>query len=466
MQVRREKDTLGEVAVPADALYGAQTARAVLNFPISGWHAFPAFIRATVLVKKAAALANRESGRLPADLCAPIVAACDEILAGTHHEQFVVDVFQAGAGTSHNMNANEVIANRANQLLGAGGLGEYAKVNPNDHVNMAQSTNDVTPTAIRLALLDLTGPVAEELDLLAASFAGHAERYAGAVKPGRTHLQDAVPITFGQEFGGYATRLRSAAARLRASRAELCELGIGGTAAGTGLNADPEYRARVCRHLAEWTGDPIAPAADLFAAMQSTAAFVRTSSGMRTAAIELSSIANDIRLMVSGPRTGFGELILPAVQPGSSIMPGKINPSMAEMVDQVCYQVIGNDTTVMLGAQAGQLELNVMMPGMNFALCFSATILANALRAFRTKCIDGLRVDEARAKELLDASPSLVVTALAPHVGYANAAKLVKRALAERRPLIDIALEEQVMPEADLRRVLDPLPMTKGGVQR
>ncbi len=465
MLVRREKDTLGEVAVPADALYGAQTARAVLNFPISGWHAFPAFIRATVLVKKAAALANRESGRLAADLCDPIVAACDEILAGKHHEQFVVDVFQAGAGTSHNMNANEVIANRANQLLGAGALGEYVKVNPNDHVNMAQSTNDVTPTAIRIALLDLVRPVADELDLLAASFAGHAERYVGAVKPGRTHLQDAVPITFGQEFGGYATRLRAAASRLRASRAELCELGIGGTAAGTGLNADPDYRARVCRHLAEWTGDPIAPAADLFAAMQSTAAFVRTSSGMRTAAVELSSIANDIRLMVSGPRTGFGELILPAVQPGSSIMPGKINPSMAEMVDQVCYQVIGNDTAVMLGAQAGQLELNVMMPGMNFALCFSATILANALRAFRTKCIDGLRVDEERARELLDASPSLIVTALAPHVGYANAAKLVKRALAERRPLFDIALEERVMPEADLRRILDPLPMTKGGVQ-
>ena len=465
MQIRRERDTLGEVSLPAGALYGAQTARAVENFPISGWHAFPAFIRATVLVKKAAALANRESGRLDDERCGAIVAACDEILAGKHQAEFVVDVFQAGAGTSHNMNANEVIANRANQLLGAGAVGEYAKVNPNDHVNMAQSTNDVTPTAIRLALLDLTGPVAEELDLLAASFAVHAERYAGSVKPGRTHLQDAVPITFGQEFGGYATRLRGAATRLRASRTELCELGIGGTAAGTGLNADPEYRARVCRHLAEWTGDPIVPAADLFAAMQSTAAFVRTSSGMRTAAVEVSSIANDIRLMVSGPRTGFGELILPAVQPGSSIMPGKINPSMAEMVDQVCYQVIGNDTAVMLGAQAGQLELNVMMPGMNFALCFSATILANALRAFRTKCIDGLRVDEERTKELLDASPSLIVTALAPHVGYANAAKLVKRALAERRPLIDIALEENAMPEADLRRVLDPLPMTKGGVQ-
>ena len=465
MSIRRERDTLGEVAVPEDALYGAQTARAVENFPISGLHAFPAFVKATVLVKKAAAMANADSGRLPQELCRPIVAACDEILAGKHLEQFVVDVFQAGAGTSHNMNANEVIANRANEILGAGKRGEYAKVNPNDHVNMAQSTNDVTPTAIRLALLDLTKPVIAELEQLGEVFAAKATEYANTVKPGRTHLQDAVPITFGQEFGGWAVRMKSAAARLRAGRVELCELGIGGTAAGTGLNADPEYRARVCTLLAQWTGDPIIPAADLFASMQSTAAFVRISSGMRTAAIELSSIANDVRLMVSGPRTGFGELIIPAVQPGSSIMPGKVNPSIAEMVDQVCYQVIGNDTTVMLGAQAGQLELNVMMPGMNFALCFSATILASATRVFRTKAIEGLKVDERRAQEHVDASPSLVVTALAPHIGYAKAAALVKRALAERRPLFDVALEEKALPEADLKRVLDPLPMTKGGVQ-
>jgi len=465
MSTRRERDTLGEVLVPADALYGAQTQRAVENFPISGFHAFPAFVRATVLVKKAAAFANADAGRLPGELCRAIVAACDEILAGKHLEQFVVDVFQAGAGTSHNMNTNEVIANRANEILGAGGRGQYAKVTPNDHVNMAQSTNDVTPTAIRLALLDLTKPVIGELERLAETLEAKSGEYADCVKPGRTHLQDAVPITFGQEFGGWAARLRSSAARLRAGRTELCELGIGGTAAGTGLNADPEYRVRVCRRLAEWTGDPIIPAPDLFASMQSTAAFLRVSSGMRTAAVELASIANDLRLMVSGPRTGFGELILPAVQPGSSIMPGKVNPSIAEMVDQVCFQVIGNDTAVMLGAQAGQLELNVMMPGMNFALCLSATILANATRVLRTKCVEGMRVDEQRAKELLDSSPSLVVTALAPHIGYARAAALVKRALAERRSLMDVALEEKALPEADLRRVLDPLPMTKGGVQ-
>jgi aspartate ammonia-lyase len=465
MSTRRERDTLGEVSVPEDALYGAQTARAVENFPISGLRPFPAFIRATVLVKKAAAAANLAAGRLPKELADAITAACDEILAGKHQDQFVVDVFQAGAGTSHNMNANEVIANRANEILKAGTRGEYAKVNPNDHVNMAQSTNDVTPTAIRLALLDLTGPVIDELEKLGQAFAAKANDYASTVKPGRTHLQDAVPITFGQEFGGWATRMKSAAARIKAARIELCELGIGGTAAGTGLNADPQFAKRVCDHLARWIGEPIVPAPDLFAAMQSTAAFVRISSGMRTAAIELSSIANDIRLMVSGPRTGFGELILPTVQPGSSIMPGKVNPSIAEMVDQVCYQVIGNDTAVMLGAQAGQLELNVMMPGMNFALCFSATILANAARVFRTKAIEGMKVDEARVKEHVDSSPSLIVTALAPHIGYAKAAALVKRALAERRPLLDVAVEEKVMPEADLKRVLDPLPMTKGGVQ-
>ncbi len=464
MSTRAERDTLGEVQVPREALWGAQTQRAVENFPISGLHAYPAFIRATVRVKRAAAIANGQAGRLPADVRDAIVSAADAILGGAHHDQFVVDVFQAGAGTSHNMNANEVLANLAEEKLG-GKRGEYTRVNPNDQVNMAQSTNDVTPTAIRLALLELTVPLCDELERLADAFAAKATEYAGSVKPGRTHLQDAVPITFGQEFGGWATRLRSAAARIRAGRVELCELGIGGTAAGTGLNADPEFRGRVCALLAEWTGDPIVPAQDLFASMQSTAAFVRISSGMRTAAIELSSIANDIRLMVSGPRTGFGELVIPAVQPGSSIMPGKINPSMAEMVDQVCYQVIGNDTAVMLGAQAGQLELNVMMPGMNFALEFSATILTNALRAFRERCVEGMRVDEARAKELLDASPPLLVTALAPHIGYARSAALVKRALAEKRSLLEVALEEKVLPEADLRRVLDPLSMTKGGVQ-
>jgi aspartate ammonia-lyase len=285
------------------------------------------------------------------------------------------------------------------------------------------------------------------------------------VKPGRTHLQDAVPITFGQEIGGWGTRIKSAAARLRAGRSELCELGIGGTAVGTGLNARPTFRETVCAHLAKWYDEPIVPAKDLVASMQSMAPFVRISSGMRTAAIEISQICNDIRLLVSGPRTGFGELVIPAVQPGSSIMPGKVNPAIAEMVNQVCFQVIGNDTAVAWGAQAGQLELNVMMPGINYAVCFSATILANALRQLRVKTVEGMRVDEERVKELMEASPSLIVTALSPHIGYAKAADLVKKALAQKRSLIDIALEEKVMPEDKLRKVLDPLPMTRGGVQ-
>src|SRR5207245_2385854 len=285
---------------------------------------------------------------------------------------------------SFHMNVNKVSANRANRILG-GGLGTYEHVNPNDHVNMAQSTNDTTPTAMRLALLELTKTLCAELDTLADAIAEKASRYADTVKPGRTHLQDAVPITFGQEFSGWAERIRGAAARLRAGRGELCELGIGGTAAGTGLNATPGVRERVCQLLAQWYEEPIVPAKDLFASMQSMAPFIRISSGMRTAAVELSTICNDLRLLVSGPKTGFGELVLPAVQPGSSIMPGKVNPAIAEMVNMVCFQVIGNDTAVAWGAGAGQLELNVMMPGINFAICFSATIFTNAVRVLRTK---------------------------------------------------------------------------------
>jgi aspartate ammonia-lyase len=461
---RREKDSLGEIEVPAQALWGAQAQRGIDNYPISGLKPFPAFVRALVSIKKAEAIANGETGRLDAKRRDAIVKACDEILAGQHLDHLMLDPFHSGAGVSMHMVANEVIANRANQLLG-GSLGTYEHVNPNDHVNMGQSTNDVTPTAMRLAHLDLTRTLCDELDRLSDAFAAKAAQYMNVVKPGRTHLQDAVPVTFGQEIGGWATRIKSASARLRAGRGELCELGIGGTAAGTGLNATPGVRERVCQLLAQWYDEPIVPAKDLFASMQSMAAFIRISSGMRTAAVELSQICNDLRLLVSGPKTGFGELILPAVQPGSSIMPGKVNPAIAEMVNMVCFQVVGNDTAVVWGAGAGQLELNVMMPGINFAICFSATILTNAVRVLRTKTVEGMRVDEARSKELMDLSPSLIVTALSPHIGYAKAAALVKRALAEKRSLMDVALEEKVMEKDQLQKVLDPLPMTKGGVQ-
>src|SRR5438874_2731575 len=461
---RREKDTLGEVEVPASALWGAQAQRGIDNYPISGLRPFPAFVRALVQIKKAEAIANGETGRLDAKRRDAIVTACDEILAGAHVEQFTLDPFHSGAGVSMHMVANEVIANRANQILG-GGLGTYEHVNPNDHVNMGQSTNDVTPTAMRLAHLELTKTLCEELDRLGDAFRAKSVEFQDIVKPGRTHLQDAVPVTVGQEIGGWSTRIKSAAARLRAGRGELCELGIGGTAAGTGLNATPGVRERVCQLLAQWYEEPIVPAKDLFASMQSMAPFIRISSGMRTAAVELSTICNDLRLLVSGPKTGFGELVLPAVQPGSSIMPGKVNPAIAEMVNMVCFQVIGNDTAVVWGAGAGQLELNVMMPGINFAICFSATILTNAARVLRTKAVEGMRIDEERAKELMDLSPSLVVTALSPHIGYAKAAALVKRALAQKRSLVEVALEEKVMDKDLLMSVLDPLPMTKGGVQ-
>jgi len=461
---RREKDTLGEIEVPAHALWGAQAQRGIDNYPISGLRPFPAFVRALVQIKKAEAVANGETGRLDAKKRDAIVKACDEILAGAHDDQFTLDPFHSGAGVSMHMVANEVIANRANQILG-GGLGTYEHVNPNDHVNMGQSTNDVTPTAMRLAHLELTKTLCEELDRLGDAFRAKAVQYQDIVKPGRTHLQDAVPVTFGQEIGGWSTRIKGAAARLRAGRGELCELGIGGTAAGTGLNATPGVAERVCQLLAQWYEEPIVPAKDLFASMQSMAPFIRISSGMRTAAVEISTICNDLRLLVSGPKTGFGELVLPAVQPGSSIMPGKVNPAIAEMVNMVCFQVIGNDTAVVWGAGGGQLELNVMMPGINFAICFSATILTNAVRTLRTKTVEGMRVDEARAKELMDLSPSLIVTALSPHIGYAKSAALVKRALAEKRSLMDVALEEKVMEKEKLQQVLDPLPMTKGGVQ-
>jgi aspartate ammonia-lyase len=461
---RREKDSLGEIEVPAAALWGAQAQRGIENYPISGLRPFPAFVRALANIKKAEAIANGEAGRLDAKRRDAIVKACDEILAGQHLEHLTLDPFHSGAGVSMHMVANEVIANRANQILG-GGLGTYEHVNPNDHVNMGQSTNDVTPTAMRLAHLELTKTLCAELDALADAFAAKATQYLNVVKPGRTHLQDAVPVTFGQEIGGWATRIKGASTRLRAGRAELCELGIGGTAAGTGLNATPGVRERVCQLLAQWYDEPIVPAQDLFASMQSMAAFIRISSGMRTAAVELSQICNDLRLLVSGPKTGFGELILPAVQPGSSIMPGKVNPAIAEMVNMVCFQVVGNDTAVVWGAGAGQLELNVMMPGINFAICFSATILANAARVLRTKTVEGMRVDEVRSKELMDLSPSLIVTALSPHIGYARSAALVKRALTEKRSLMDVALEEKVMEKDELQKVLDPLPMTRGGVQ-
>jgi aspartate ammonia-lyase len=463
-EFRVERDTLGEVQVPTEALWGARTQRAREAFRISGLRPYPAFVRAVVLIKKAAAYANAEAGRLTNERRDAIVRACDEILAGKHQDQFVIDPFQAGAGVSHHMNVNEVIANRANEILGHP-RGSYAAVTAEDHVNMAQSTNDVMPTAIRLAGLEMSRSLVREVQLLADAFGAKGEEFKNVVKPGRTHLQDAVPMTLGQEFGGYGEVLRECARDVAEARESSREIGIGGTAAGTGLNADPDYRFRVTRYLSDWIAEPLEPAKDLFAAMQSLAPAVELSAALRGTSIELSKIANDLRLLVSGPRTGLGEIYLPVIQPGSSIMPGKVNPVMPEMVNAVCFQVIGNDTALAWAAQAGQLELNVMMPEVAFALCFSLDILTNAARIFREKCVVGIHADAERAEWWVQRSPALLATALSPHIGYKKSAELAKEALATNRTLFEVALEHKVMPEADLRRVLDPLPMTKGGVQ-
>ena len=360
-RTRTEKDTMGEVRVPAAALWGAQTARAVENFPISGLRAHPAFVDATVRVKLAAARANARLGLLPRRKARAIEAAAREVLAGRWRDHFVVDVYQAGAGTSHNMNVNEVLANRATELLG-GRRGAERLVDPNDDVNMAQSTNDVVPTAIRLAALELAPEVIEALAALARTFEAKARRWQGIVKSGRTHLMDATPIRLGQEVSGWAAAVSGAAGRVRDALPELSVLGIGGTAVGTGLNAHPRYRALVVEELERLTGVPLTVAPNPFYAMQSLAPFVALSGALRTTAVELLRIGGDVRLLGSGPNTGLGELRLPPVQPGSSIMPGKVNPSMAEMLAMVSYQVVGLDGAIAWAASGGQLELNVMMP--------------------------------------------------------------------------------------------------------
>jgi fumarate hydratase class II/aspartate ammonia-lyase len=460
-RTRIEKDTMGEVRVPASALWGAQTARAVENFPISPLRAHPAYVDATVRLKIAAARANARLGLLPRKKARAIEAAARELLAGRWRDQLVVDVYQAGAGTSHHMNVNEVLANRATELLG-GRRGAERLVDPNDDVNMAQSTNDVVPTAIRLAALELAPAVIEALSGLARTFAGKARRWDGVVKSGRTHLMDATPIRLGQEVSGWAAALAAAAARVRDALPELSLLGIGGTAVGTGLNAHPRYRALVVRELERLTGVPLAPAPNPFYAMQSLAPFVALSAALRTAALELLRIGGDVRLLGSGPSTGLAELRLPPVQPGSSIMPGKVNPSMAEMLAMVSYQVIGLDGAIVGAASGGQLELNVMMPLVAFDLCHALEILAAAVRAFDRRCARGLEADPARARHYAERTVSLA-TALAPRIGYARAAEIVKASLATGRSIVDLAAERGGLSAAEARRLLDPAKLTRPG---
>ena len=460
--VRTERDPLGEFSVPAAAYYGIQTARAVENFPISGLRAPADLVLATVLIKKAAAAANKALNRLEARIADAIAAAADEIAGGALRDQFVVDVYQAGAGTSHNMNTNEVLANRAAELLGAA-RGEYRVVHPNDHVNMGQSTNDVFPTATRLALVMTHGALAESTRQLADAFEAKAKAFDSVLKVGRTHLQDAVPITLGQEFGGYAACLARAAEELDRAADGLLELNLGSTAVGTGLNAGDDYTAAAIHNLSTYTGLPVKPATNRFRVTQSMGDVVTYSGAMRRTAVELGKIASDLRLLSMGPRAGIAEIALPAVQPGSSIMPGKVNPSIPEMVNQVCYQVYGCDLTISSAADAGQLELNVMMPVIAWNALHMSGILREAMKALRVRCVDGIEADAERCRELMDRSTA-TATALSPYIGYAKTAEVAKESVKTGKPIRAIVLERQLMDQQQLDRVLSAENMTRPGI--
>jgi len=457
---RIERDSLGEVQVPQNALYGVQTRRAALNFPISGLRPWRAFIWSIAAVKRAAADVNRDLGLLDDRRAGAIVQAAQEVMDGRWDDQFVVDPFQAGAGTSHNMNANEVIANRATQILG-GELGQYL-VHPNDHVNMAQSTNDAIPTAIRLGALWRLDELLFVVGNLAMALKEKAVEFDGVVKSGRTHLQDAVPVRLGQEFGGYARAVERDAERIRLAADGLRRLGIGGTATGTGLNAHPEYSTRMVKRLSELAGFELYPSDNLFESMQSMADAAAFSAALRTLAVTLTRIANDFRLLASGPSTGLDEIRLPAVQPGSSIMPGKVNPVLAEMLNMAMFHVQGCDLTVVLAAQAGQLELNVMMPIIAHNLFESMQVMIGAVQAFTEKCVRGLQANRHRAEGWLEKN-AIIVTALNPVIGYQAGAGLVKEALASDRTVRQVAMEKAAA--GLLRHRDEDRPVTAGEIE-
>jgi fumarate hydratase class II len=461
-ETRREKDPLGTLDVPADALYGVQTLRAKQNFPISGLLPLEPFVTAQVQIKKAAALTHKETGRLDAKLADAIVAAADEVLAGQHREHFIVDPYQAGAGTSHNMNANEVLANRANELLG-GKRGEYSPVHPNDHVNMAQSTNDTIPTNIRLACLTQLKPLNEAFENLRGAFAAKGVEFDPIVKAGRTHLQDAMPIRLGQEFNAYAGSMERGLKRVNQAADFLRDLGIGGSAVGTGVTVEKEYPALMNKYLKQITGLDLRIGADRIQLMQSMGDVAGFSSQIRVLAIDLSKIASDLRLMVMGPRTGIDEIKLPAVQPGSSIMPGKINPSIPEMVNQVCFQVMGLDTTVSIASEHGQLELNVMMPVIAHNVLLAMRILSNATNVLADKCVKGIEANREMAEHWVERSAALA-TALAPQIGYAKAAEISKQSVKEGILIREMVKRDKILPDAEIDEVLDLMKMTEIGV--
>jgi fumarate hydratase class II len=462
--VRIEKDSLGPVNVPAGAYYGAQTQRAVENFPISGLKPYPAFIWAITMVKRAAAEVHLDLGLMDEKMAKAIIQAADEILAGKLNDQFVVDPFQAGAGTSHNMNANEVIANRANEILGYQLDDTKKPVNPNDHVNMAQSTNDTIPTSIRLGALWRLNELTTSLQACADALRMKSREWDNITKSGRTHLQDAVPIRLGQEVGAWAKALERDIEKINQAAEGLRRLGIGGTANGTGLNAHPEYHMRMVAKLSKLTGLKLYESDDLFESMQSMQDAVFFSGAIRTTAQDLIRIANDVRLLASGPTTGLAEITCPTVQPGSSIMPGKVNPVMAEMLDMAMFHVIGKDTTIMMAGQAGQLELNVMMPIIAHDLFEAMHVMIGAVNAFTTKCVVGLIANREQAQGWLARNP-ILVTALNPIIGYLKGAEVAKKSLAEGRSIKDVVVSLGYMSEADAAKALDARAMTEGGIK-
>jgi fumarate hydratase class II len=473
-EYRIEKDSLGALEVPKTAYFGVQTQRAVLNFPISGMKPYPAFIWSMAAIKTSAAKVHKDLGLLQDDFADVIIQAGLEVMKGSWNEQFVVDPFQAGAGTSHNMNTNEVMANRATELLG-GQLGEY-RINPNDHVNMGQSTNDTIPTAIRLGCLWRLDELLLTIHQLAAALRGKANEFDHIVKSGRTHLQDAVPVRLGQEFNAYARAVERDADRIRRSSEGLRRLGIGGTATGSGLNAHNEYHPRMVEELKRITGLELYTSDDLFESMQSMADMVDFSSSLRILAVTLTRIANDFRLLSSGPATGLDEIRLPPVQPGSSIMPGKVNPVLAEMLNMAMYHILGNDTTVSLAAQAGQLELNVMMPIIAHNLFEMMHIMIGSIDAFTNKCVIGITANVEKAEGWLEKN-SILVTALNPLIGYQVGAGLVKESIARNMTIRELALEkvkngllinkntQQPLQESDILNIFSDLrKFTEGGI--
>ncbi|HEX7940093.1 MAG TPA: aspartate ammonia-lyase [Gemmatimonadaceae bacterium] len=459
---RTEKDPLGEKQVPVDALYGVQTLRAMENFPISGMKPLEPFVLAQVWIKKAAALTHKKTGRLDPKLADAIIKAADEVIAGKHRDQFVVDPYQAGAGTSHNMNANEVLANRANEILG-GARGTYTPVHPNDHVNMAQSTNDTIPTNIRLACLAQLGAFERAFEALAAALAEKGVAFDDVVKAGRTHLQDAMPIRLGQEFAAYAGSIRRGLKRVREAADYLRDLGIGGSAVGTGVTVEKEYPALMNQFLRDISRLDLRIGGDRIQLMQSMGDVAGFSAAIRVLALDLSKIASDLRLMAMGPRTGIDEIRLPAVQPGSSIMPGKVNPSIPEMVNQVCFQVIGCDTTVSIAAEHGQLELNVMMPVIAFNVLLSMQILTSAVTVLTERCVRGIEANREMNSYWVERSAALA-TALAPQIGYAKAADISKRSVKEGTLIRDMVKKEGILPANEIDDVLDLKKMTEIGV--